>query len=129
MTRAPVYRQAADHVLFEGDDIIYLPKDRVIEVDEPIRETEDVVLPSEVVTHFIEQAKHHWIMDFCLCRASEDCQDYPSDFGCLFLGEAVLQINPKLGRLVSREEAIKHVQLCREAGLVHLIGRNKMDTI
>ncbi|MGB3712887.1 MAG: 4Fe-4S binding protein [Candidatus Promineifilaceae bacterium] len=129
MTRAPVFRQAADHVLFEGDDIIYLPKDRVIEVDEPIRETEDVVLPSEVVTHFIEQAKHHWIMDFCLCRASEDCQDYPSDFGCLFLGEAVLQINPKLGRLVSREEAIKHVQLCREAGLVHLIGRNKMDTI
>lgn len=129
MTHAPVFGQVVDHILFEGDDLIYLPKDGLIKVDEPIGEAEDVVLPSEVVTHFIEEANHHWIMDFCICRSSEDCQDYPIDYGCLFLGEAVLQINPKLGRMVSREEAINHVRRCREAGLVHMIGRNKLDTI
>jgi ferredoxin len=68
-------------------------------------------------------------MDRCICRDSEQCQDYPIDLGCLFLGEAVLDINPKLGRLVSKEEALAHVQRCREAGLVHLIGRNKLDVV
>jgi ferredoxin len=129
MTHAPVFKQAADRLLFDGDDVIYLPKDHLIEVNEPIDEGENVVLPSEIVAHFIEEAEQHWIMDFCLCRASEDCQHYPTDYGCLFLGEAVLQINPKLGRLVSREEAKEHVQSCRDAGLVHMIGRNKMDTL
>ena len=126
-TRAPGFRQVADRLLFEGDEIVYLPKDGLIQVDEPIAAAEDVVLPSEVVAHFIEKANHHWIMDSCICRASDECQNYPTDLGCLFLGEAVLKINPKLGRLVSREEALDHVDRCREAGLVHMIGRNKLD--
>jgi formate hydrogenlyase subunit 6/NADH:ubiquinone oxidoreductase subunit I len=68
-------------------------------------------------------------MDNCLCRQSEGCEDYPIDLGCLFLGEATKEINPRLGRKVTQEEARAHVQRCREAGLVHLIGRNKLDTV
>ena len=45
------------------------------------------------------------------------------------MGEAVHGINPNLGRLVSKEEAHEHVRKCREAGLVHLIGRNKLDAV
>jgi ferredoxin len=45
------------------------------------------------------------------------------------LGEAVNQINPKFGRLVSKDEALEHAQRCREAGLVHMIGRNKLDSV
>jgi len=45
------------------------------------------------------------------------------------LGEAVLGINPKLGRLVTKEEAIDHAKRCRDAGLVHMIDRNKLDTV
>lgn len=26
-----------------------------------------------------------WIMDTCICRDSEQCEDYPIDMGCLFL--------------------------------------------
>ena len=55
------------------------------------------------------------------------CKDYPINLGCLFLGEAVMGINPQLGRRVTKEEALEHVKRCREAGLVHLIGRNKLD--
>ncbi|MDY6794139.1 MAG: hypothetical protein SWK76_02475 [Actinomycetota bacterium] len=38
-------------------------------------------------------------------------------------------INPKLGRRVTREEAREHVRRCREAGLFHIIGRNKIDMV
>jgi hypothetical protein len=128
-TKAPVIGRAIDRMLFDGDDIIYLPKDSVITVNQELAGPESMVLPSQVVQHFIEQATHHWIMNACICRDASTCRDYPIDLGCLFLGEAVLQINPALGRMASKEEALAHVRRCREAGLVHLIGRNKLDTV
>jgi ferredoxin len=133
LTRLPIIGRIVDHALFKGDDVIYLPRDNVvrtvIQVDQPVESAEDVVLPSQVVEHFIEQANYHWIMNSCICRDSNHCENYPIDLGCLFLGEAVLQINPQLGRLVTKEEALEHVRRCREAGLVHLIGRNKLDSV
>jgi hypothetical protein len=68
-------------------------------------------------------------MNTCLCRDAKQCKDYPIDLGCLFLGEAALGINPRLGRGVTKREALEHIRRCREAGLVHLIGRNKLDTV
>jgi len=129
LTRTPVIGRAIDRMLFDGDDIIYLPKDNVIPVNRQLTGPESIVLPSQVVEHFIARASHHWIMNACICRDASACHDYPIDLGCLFLGEAVLQINPALGRLVPQEEALAHVRRCREAGLVHLIGRNKLDTV
>ena len=133
-TRAPLIGRLIDHAFFDGDDIIYLPRDNLIQdnllqVNEPIERPADIALPSAVVAHFIEQAEYHWIMDFCLCRESDHCHDYPRELGCIFLGEAVLKINPKLGRLATRQEALNHLRRCQEAGLVHMIGRNKLDTI
>jgi len=37
-------------------------------------------------------------------------------------------INPKLGREVTREEALQHLSRCREAALYQLVGRNKLDS-
>lgn len=129
LTNLPAVGELVDWGFFNGDDLLYLPSDRSIVVNEPIPQHGDIVLPSRVVDHFIETANHHWIMDFCLCRESNHCEQYSQELGCLFLGEAVHQINPDLGRLVSKEEAHEHVQRGREAGLVHLIGRNKLDEI
>ncbi len=129
LTRLPVLGDFLDGWLFGGDDIIYLPKDRVIAVGEDAAERESVVLPSRLVEHFVEKANHHWIMNTCICREASGCRDYPVNLGCLFLGEAALGINPKLGRKVTKEEALDHVRKCREAGLFHLIGRNKLDTV
>jgi formate hydrogenlyase subunit 6/NADH:ubiquinone oxidoreductase subunit I len=39
----------------------------------------------------------------------------------------VLGINPQLGRLVSKDEALDHIRKCKEAGLVHMLGRNRLD--
>ncbi|MEA2071560.1 MAG: 4Fe-4S binding protein [Asgard group archaeon] len=124
-------------VLFFKDDLIYyLPKDSVIkrsssktlEINEKIDRQENVIIPSQIVDYFIEEANYHFIMNFCICRVSSNCQNYPKELGCLFLGEAVKNIDPSLGKMVSKKEAHNHVQKCREVGLVHLIGRNKLDT-
>jgi ferredoxin len=91
--------------------------------------SDNLVLPSHVVEHFIGEANNHWIMNRCICRDAGRCEDYPSDLGCLFLGEATLEIHSALGRRVTKEEALIHLQRCREAGLVHMVGRNKLDTV
>ncbi|MGD2145741.1 MAG: 4Fe-4S binding protein, partial [Anaerolineae bacterium] len=131
-TNIPILGRLADRMLFDGDDLVFLPQDRILQsiaVDEGIERPGEIVLPSQVVEHFVNRANVHWIMDFCICRAAEGCRDYPMELGCLFLGEAALGINPELGCLVTREEALEHVARCREAGLIHLVGRNKLDTV
>ncbi|MFN2302378.1 MAG: DUF362 domain-containing protein [Anaerolineales bacterium] len=132
MTKWPIIGRAMEHALFNGhktgDALFYLPKDRVV-INQQIDEGENVVVPSAVVTHFIEKANYIFLMDRCICRDAADCQDYDHNIGCIFLGEAVLDINPKLGQLVDKEAALAHVKRAREAGLVHLIGRDKIDAV
>jgi len=129
LTKAPLLGRIIDHILFENDDIIYVPQDEVIQLNMTIERMEEMVLPSSVVEHFIQKAKHHWVMNWCICRASEKCKDYPIDLGCLFLGEASMKINSRLGHPVTKEEALKHIRRCQKAGLVNLIGRNNLDAV
>ncbi|MBI9047130.1 MAG: 4Fe-4S binding protein [Anaerolineaceae bacterium] len=128
-SRLPILKQIYDYMLFDGDDVIYLPKNSVVQVNEPIDSVDNTVVPSDIVDHFIKVADYRWIMSFCICRSAEDCEDYPQSLGCIFLGESVLDISPDLGRLASKEEALEHAQKCRDAGLVHMIGRNKIDRV
>lgn len=129
LTRVPVLGQAIERLLLDGDRLVYLPHDGLIPVGEDVEPAGSLVLPSQVLDHFIEQAGTLWIMNTCLCRDSKSCRDYPIDLGCLFLGEAAAGINPHLGRPASKDEARAHVQRARDAGLVHLVGRNKLDTV
>ncbi|UCE09236.1 MAG: 4Fe-4S binding protein [Candidatus Thorarchaeota archaeon] len=133
LTNIPIIGKIVEKMLFEGDDIIYLPKDTVarktIELSTSLGQPEEAALPSEIVHRLIDQAEFHWIMNFCICRDSSDCKDYPTKMGCLFMGEAAKDINPLLGRPVGKEEAHEYARRCREEGLVHLIGRNKLDAV
>lgn len=117
-----------DWMLFRGDEIVYVPKDRVV-IQQTIDQPGGTVLPSTLVDHFIEKASYHWVMDHCICRQGDDCKDYPHDLGCIFLGEAALKINPALGRVVTKEEALAHAHRAREMGLVQLIGRDRLDSV
>jgi len=63
--------------LFKGADIIYLPKDQVIQLGYVVERGGEVVLPSQIVEYFIEHSKYHWVMNFCICRAAEKCKKYP----------------------------------------------------
>ncbi len=128
LSKAPLIAAMLDKTVFNGDDLVYLPKDRVV-IQQAIEQPGSLALPSALIDHFIEKASYHWVMNTCICREGDNCQDYPQDLGCLFLGEAVLKINPKLGRLVSKEEAEAHMRRARELGLVQLIGRDRIDNL
>jgi len=129
LTNVPLIGNLVDHWLFRGDEMYVLPKDQTIQINEPLDRPESTIIPSQLVEHFINKTNHHWIMNFCICRDGDKCQDYPRDLGCLFLGKPVLQINSKIGRQVTKEEALDHVRRCREAGLVHTIGSNRLDSV
>ncbi len=132
LTNLPIIGKLMEKILFNehqnGDALFYLPKDHVI-INQEIEQPGSMVLPSVVVDHFINKANYHFLMHECLCRDANGCKDYPKDLGCLFLGEAVKDINPRLGRLVTREEALAHAKRARDLGLVHLIGRDKIDAV
>ncbi len=139
--KLPPMAWAVDKLFFEGDDMQVLPRDTAIktqhsgnvqelEVNEYVRfSNENTPLPSQVLGEMIKKSTYHFIMDSCICRTSNNCQDYPHDLGCLFLGRGSKKISTKLGRAVTAKEAMEHVQKCREAGLVPIIGRNKIDSV
>jgi len=129
LTRLPVIGPLVHALLFDSDETFYLPKDNVIPIYEHLEEPEHMVLPSQIVDHFIDQSSYRLILNECICRSTSQCEDYPIELGCLLLGDSVLAINPKLGRLVTKAEAHEHARRCRKAGLVHMIGRSKMDQI
>ncbi len=138
MTRLPVLGQAMEFAFFEDDDIIILPKDEVVRkslsrtktIEVSISaEPESVVLPSKVIDHFVRRSRYIFIMNKCMCRDANHCHSYSPQLGCIFLGRGSLRIPEGMGRMVDADEAIEHLKKCREAGLIHLIGRDKIDSV
>jgi Pyruvate/2-oxoacid:ferredoxin oxidoreductase delta subunit len=130
-SRIPGVGAIMSWMLFDGDDMVYLPKDNVVEVavNQQIDPGTSTPLPSGIVHAFIDEADFHWAMNFCICREANKCEDYPRDIGCLFMGEAAKRIDPKLGHPITREEAHAYIRRADEAGLIHVIGRNKLDAV
>jgi Na+-translocating ferredoxin:NAD+ oxidoreductase subunit B len=88
------------------------------------------VLPSEVVSHIIEQAADDEIaVTECICRKKErvlgrSC-GAPVEDQCLFLGSfATSIIDMEAGRRISKAEARKRVKRAQELGLVHQANAN-----
>ncbi|MHA1727842.1 MAG: NADH-quinone oxidoreductase subunit I [Promethearchaeota archaeon] len=136
LSKMPILGKIVEKILniliFEGVNMIYLPKDPVVRDIISVNKTigyNELVLPSRIVETFIEKSNYRFIMDFCICRDANKCKNYPIDLGCLFLGEAVLDINEELGHLVSKEEAIAHIRRAEELGLVHMIGIDRLDSL
>jgi len=129
LTHVPVVRWIITKMLFKNNNLTYLTKDSVVEIHlrKEIHPIDNIAVPSKIVEHFIEHSSFRFLMDFCICRESNQCEHYPIELGCLFMGEAARKIPTELGRSVSKEEALAHVNQCRDAGLVHLIGRDKLD--
>ena len=99
----------------------------IIPVHEAVQGTESVVLPYPLLTPLVEQASTRFIMNDCMCRRGENCQSYPQDLGCLFLGDGAIGIDPSLGRLTSVDGALAHVQQAMEIGLVPLVVHASFD--
>lgn len=124
MTKVPVLREIGKRVV-DADSITltYIP------VCEDLELPPGTVAPTSVIEHFINEASHHLILSCCPCRSEAGCKDFDPYFGCMFLGPAVLDVDPEVGRLVTREEALEHLRQANEAGLVSCVGKFKFDAM
>jgi UDP-glucose 4-epimerase len=104
-----------------GNEAVMIP------IHEAVQGDDSVVLPQPMLTPLVEKASVRFLMEECMCRRGENCQSYPHDVGCLFLGDGAAHINPALGRSVDADEALAHAQRAIDLGLVPLITHNSFD--
>lgn len=123
ITRVPFVGTWLYRLFFDKDDVTFIP------INASLEPHEHVALPSDIIRHFIMKSEYIWIKDRCVCRTAENCRSYPKDLGCIYLGPAVQNFNQDLGRMATVGQALEHVRRCEEAGLVHMIGLNRLDSL
>lgn len=101
----------------------------IIPVQETISDPESVVLPYPLLTPLIERADVRFLMNECMCRRGENCQAFPQDFGCLFLGDGAAHIRSSMGRYIDAGEAMTHVEQAMDMGLVPLVVHTTFDAL
>ena len=125
--KSKTYKKIVDKLLFEDDEIIVIPN--TIKINQKIESEGSEFLPTQVIKDVIKRCDDIVIMDSCLCRTSNGCKDYPQDIGCIFLGPTTRKISKNVGHKATVEEALEQVDRADAAGLSHIIGRNKIDTV
>lgn len=127
--QSKILKMIIEKILFEDDETVIIPNTEKIAVNKTIDGEKSEFLPTDVLKEVIRQCDDIVIMDKCLCRTSADCKDYPQDIGCIFLGPTSKKIPRTICHEASVKEALEHVNKADEAGLSHLVGRNKIDSI
>lgn len=77
-----------------------------------------VAVPMDLIKKAIDEAAYIGGMKECLCRAGQDCQDYPKDLACLFLnmgGKVV--VDHGMAVELTKEEAYERVERAVGLGL------------
>jgi ferredoxin len=97
------------------------PVRKTVNADVRIRST-PVVLTRDAALELIEAAAFISLASHCPCREQRNCPDYPSTFGCLYLGEGARgTVANGDGVEIDRQEAIDHLHRAGELGLVHMV--------
>lgn len=125
--KSTIAKKVIDKMFFEKDEIVVIPN--TINVNKKIEAEKSEFLPTDVIKDVIRRCDDIVIMNSCLCRTSTDCKDYPQDIGCIFLGPTSRKIPRKICHEATVEEALAQVDRADAAGLSHIIGRNKIDTV
>jgi UDP-glucose 4-epimerase len=119
----PLLGSALKHMMDQkGTVFTYIPVNAALEV------SSSVALPITIAEHFIHEASHRVILDYCPCRRAMDCGKYDVNLGCLFMGEGAREIHtPEVGRSAGIVEATGHLHRAVAAGLVPVVGKVKFD--
>jgi len=128
-TKIPFVARLAKKALMDGDDMLMMPRDKVIQVNKSLAAPVEEFLPTEVIAHFVKKASYICILDTCLCREALKCKHYPISPGCIYMGEGARGLNPKEGRPATVDEALEHIHKSQELGLVSMVGRSKLDCV
>ena len=107
--KSRIAKKIIDAILFKDDEVYVLPnkntvnktkKDTIttnIEINQSFEKDDSEFVPSEIIKEVIRESKDIVIMHKCLCRSSANCEDYPQDFGCIFIGPSSKKIASKYG--------------------------------
>ena len=125
--KSKIAKKTINKMLFEKDDVVVIPN--TIPINQKIEGEPSEFLPTDVMKEVIKQCDDIVIMNSCLCRTSTKCEDYPQDIGCIFIGPTSRKIPRTVGRTATVEEAFEHIDKADAAGLSHIIGRNKIDSV
>lgn len=98
-----------------------------IPINEEIMGTGGTFLPREIVAELISRSSHRVIINRCTCRDDRKCTQHPIEYGCTLLGEGTREIDPRIARHVSVDEAIDHLDRTLKDGLIPLVGRARVD--
>lgn len=83
------------------------------------RDSEDVILPVQLVQKAIRESSSRVILNECICRRGMKCKDYPIGFGCIFLGDSTKpMVDRGLAKSATVDEALAHLDKAVEMGLV-----------
>jgi UDP-glucose 4-epimerase len=104
---------------------IAIPEDEdanwFIPVGEAIPRGYTYILPETLVTELLHAAAGIFVMKACPCRVAFGCQNHPQTLGCLHLGPAAGQIPADVGRILSLEEGLTHLEQTLSSGLMPTI--------
>ena len=112
--RAPAIAWSAKALIRKSAKRVTIPIGETISSDSMKR----VTVPMDLVKRAIAEAKYIGGMKECLCRAGNDCKDYPHDLACLFLnmgGKVV--VDHGMAVELTAEEAFARVDRAAELGL------------
>jgi len=119
LSKIPVFRKLVAQRVTENDFGAFIP------INQSLGTYGSEVIPLKVFKHFIDKASNIVKMNDCPCRIYHECKDHNRDLGCMHMGNDTLNFpSPHFrSKVISKEEALEHVRLCIEDGLIPILGR------
>ena len=119
LSKIPIFRKLVSQRIAEEDIGAFIP------INKSLGTYENQLIPLKIFKHFIDKASNIVKMTDCPCRTHHECKDHNRDLGCMYMGSDTLNF-PKphfRGKVISKEEALEHVRLSIEDGLIPILGR------
>ena len=102
-------------------NISYIP------INKTIQGISNILIPEMVLEELIRRSSHRVIIKRCTCRDNHECKNHPIEDACILLGDGAAEIDPRVARHVSVDEAIAHMKRRVNEGLIPFAGRVRMD--
>ncbi len=96
-------------------------------VNKHIEQAKNAPVPYDILAEFIKKASTRMIMNTCGCRRTYECRHYPKEIGCLIMGDEAKMVDPDHGKIVSEDEALRHIRRAEAAGLPAVVGKARVD--
>ena len=121
-SNVPILKKIIDPFFRRPDnDITSIP----INVD--VKGPDNVTMPRQIIKRLLADIDEKFLFDECTCRVHNNVDWPPRDIGCMALGPGVRTIHPSHGRMITTEEALRHVDRAADAGLVANVAHSWID--